>query len=66
MCLNREKWEQRVCLLGTWSFRARLGGNHAHAHAAAAARRGAGARAWAWAYARAQIQPSLVLLNRAT
>jgi len=27
---------QRVCPLGTWSFHARFGGNHAHARIAAA------------------------------
>ena len=48
-CLNRENWEQRVCPLGTWSFQARLGGNHAHTRAsplaAAAGRRRSRARA---------------------
>ena len=28
-CINRENWEQRACPLGTWSFRARKGGNYA-------------------------------------
>ena len=55
--LNREKWEQRVCPLGTWSFRARLGGNHAHTHARA--------DAGAWSRARVRVPyPVRFFLNR--
>ena len=42
-CINREKWEQRACPLGTWSFRARLGKPCPHARAAA---RPASRRCW--------------------
>ena len=31
-------WEEKVCPLGIWSFRARLGGNHTHTRARATAR----------------------------
>ena len=35
--INRENWEQRVCPLGTWSFRARKGGNYARTYVRARA-----------------------------
>ena len=38
------KWEQRVCPLDTWSFRARLGGHHAHTRVVASAEAGARVR----------------------
>ena len=42
-CLNRGKWEQMVCPLGTWSFCARLGGDHAHARRSSGSGLGVGA-----------------------